>query len=78
VDDQITISKTLSIRHCGLKEGWLRDQIENDASIRGLGDLQVGFHGYHGWEAARFLSVSSAKSVVEFLSLHRLRLHVKP
>jgi len=39
--DEITISKTLSIRDCGLKEGWLQDQIEKDPSILGLGDLEV-------------------------------------
>jgi len=39
--DQITISKTLNIRDCGLKEGWLQDQIEKDPSILGLGDLEV-------------------------------------
>jgi len=39
--DEITISKTLNIRDCGLKEGWLQDQIEKDPSILGLGDLEV-------------------------------------
>jgi hypothetical protein len=39
--DEITISKTLNIRDCGLKEGWLQDQIEKDPSILGLGDLDV-------------------------------------
>jgi hypothetical protein len=28
-----------------------------------------GFHGFHGWERTCFLSVSSVKSVVEFLHL---------
>jgi hypothetical protein len=41
MDDQITISKTLNIRDCGFKEGWLQDQIEKDPSILGLGDLDV-------------------------------------
>jgi hypothetical protein len=41
VADEITISKTLKIRECGLKEGWLQDQIEKDPSILGLGDLEV-------------------------------------
>jgi hypothetical protein len=39
--DQITISKTLSIRDCGLNEYWLQDQIAADPSILGLGDLEV-------------------------------------
>ncbi len=39
--DQITISKTLNIRDCGLEEDWLQDQIEADPSILGLGDLEV-------------------------------------
>jgi hypothetical protein len=41
VEDQISISKTLKIRDCGLKEDWLQDQIEADPSILGLGDLEV-------------------------------------
>jgi hypothetical protein len=41
MSDQITISKTLKIRDCGLKEDWLQDQIEADPSILGLGDLEV-------------------------------------
>jgi hypothetical protein len=39
--DEITISKTLSIRNCELDEGWLQDLIEKDPSILGLGDLEV-------------------------------------
>lgn len=39
--DQITISKTLRIRECGLDEYWLQDQIANNPSVLGLGDLQL-------------------------------------
>ncbi len=39
--DQITISKTLSIRDCGKDEYWLQDQIADDPCILGLGDLVV-------------------------------------
>ena len=39
--DEITISRTLSIRDCELNEGWLQDLIEKDPSILGLGDLEV-------------------------------------
>jgi hypothetical protein len=39
--DQITISKTLSIRDCGMNEDWLQSKIETDPSILGLGDLEV-------------------------------------
>lgn len=39
--DQITISKTLSIRDCGLDEYWLQDQVFANPSILGLGDLDV-------------------------------------
>jgi len=41
MSDAITISKTVRIRDCGLKEGWLQDQIEKDPSILGLCDLEV-------------------------------------
>jgi hypothetical protein len=41
MSDEISISKTLKIRDCGLKEDWLQDQIEADPSILGLGDLEV-------------------------------------
>jgi hypothetical protein len=34
MNDEITISKTLSIRDCGLKEAWLQDQIEKDPSFQ--------------------------------------------
>jgi hypothetical protein len=37
--DQITISKTLSIRDCGCDEYWLQNEIEKNPSILGLGDL---------------------------------------
>jgi hypothetical protein len=37
--DQITISKTLSIRDCGYDEDWLQEQIAAKPSIIGLGDL---------------------------------------
>lgn len=37
--DQITISKTLSIRDCGHDENWLQEQIASNPSIIGLGDL---------------------------------------
>ncbi len=36
----ISISKTLSIRDCGLDEYWLQDQIFNNPSILGLGELE--------------------------------------
>jgi len=39
--DEISISKTLSIRECGKDEYWLQDQIANDPSILGLGDLEL-------------------------------------
>jgi hypothetical protein len=41
MSDQITISKTLSIRDCGYDENWLQEQIANDPSILNLGDLEV-------------------------------------
>lgn len=37
----ISISKTLSIRDCGYDEYWLQDQIFNNPSVLGLGDLDV-------------------------------------
>lgn len=37
----ISISKTLSIRDCGLDEYWLQDQIYSNPSVLGLGDLEV-------------------------------------
>jgi len=37
--DQITISKTLSIRDCGYDENWLQEQIAAKPNIIGLGDL---------------------------------------
>lgn len=37
--DQITISKTLSIRDCGYDENWLQGQIAAKPSMIGLGDL---------------------------------------
>jgi hypothetical protein len=39
--EQISISKTLSLRECGLNEYWLQDQIAGDPSMLGLGDLEV-------------------------------------
>jgi hypothetical protein len=39
--NQITISKTLGIRECGLDELWLQDQIAKDPSILGLGELEL-------------------------------------
>ena len=39
--DQITISKTLSIRDCGYDENWLQEQIADDPSILGLGELEL-------------------------------------
>ena len=39
--DQISISKTLRIRDCGLSERWLQDQIYDDPSILLLGELEV-------------------------------------
>ncbi len=39
--EQISISKNLSIRECGLDEFWLQDQIAANPSILGLGDLEV-------------------------------------
>jgi hypothetical protein len=39
--DDISISKTLSIRECGKDEYWLQDQIAADPSILGLGDLEL-------------------------------------
>jgi hypothetical protein len=41
MSDQITISKTLSLRDCGMNENWLQSKIETDPSILGLGDLEV-------------------------------------
>lgn len=41
MSDQISISKTLSIRNCGFDEYWLQNEIEKDPSILGLGDLEV-------------------------------------
>ena len=39
--DQISITKTLSIRECGFSESWLQEQIEKDPSILGLGQLEL-------------------------------------
>jgi hypothetical protein len=39
--DQISISKTLRIRDCGLNEHWLQDQVYNDPAVLQLGDLEV-------------------------------------
>jgi hypothetical protein len=39
--DQISISKTLSIRDCGFDEYWLQNEIGKNPSILGLGDLEV-------------------------------------
>lgn len=39
--EAITISKTLSIRDCGKDEYWLQEQIADDPSILGLGELVV-------------------------------------
>jgi hypothetical protein len=39
--DQITISKTLSIRNCGYDENWLQEKISNDPRILGLGELEL-------------------------------------
>jgi hypothetical protein len=39
--DSISISKTLSIRECGLDEHWLQDQIYNNPAILKLGELEV-------------------------------------
>ncbi len=39
--DQLTISKTLSIRDCGYDENWLQEQIANDPSILELGELEL-------------------------------------
>jgi len=39
--DQITISKTLSIRDCGYDENWLQEKIATDPSILGLGELEL-------------------------------------
>src|SRR5882724_9783141 len=39
--DQISISKTLSIRDCGKDEYWLQDQIAANPRILGLGDLEL-------------------------------------
>jgi hypothetical protein len=41
MDVEITVSKALRMRDCGLDEGWLQGQIEKDTSILGLGDLEV-------------------------------------
>ncbi len=38
--DPISISKALRIRDCGLDEYWLQDQIFNNPSILGLGELE--------------------------------------
>jgi hypothetical protein len=38
--NEISTTKLLSIRDCGLDEYWLRDQIYDDPAILGLGDLQ--------------------------------------
>ncbi len=37
----ISISKTLSIRDCGLDEYWLQDQIATNPGILGLGELEL-------------------------------------
>ncbi len=37
----IPIAHTLSIRECGFDEYWLQDQIYNNPSCLGLGDLDV-------------------------------------
>jgi hypothetical protein len=39
--NEIAISKTLSIRDCGLDEYWLQDQIATDPSILNLGTLEL-------------------------------------
>jgi hypothetical protein len=39
--DSIAISKTLSIRDCGHDEFWLQDQLYENPTILGLGDLVV-------------------------------------
>jgi hypothetical protein len=39
VPDEISISKTLSIRECGKDEIWLQDQIVANPKLLGLGDL---------------------------------------
>ena len=39
--DQISITKTLSIRECGYTESWLQEQIEKDPGILGLGELEL-------------------------------------
>lgn len=39
--NEIAISKTLSIRDCGLDEYWLQDQIAADPGILGLGALEL-------------------------------------
>ena len=39
--EQISITKTLSIRECGYTESWLQEQIEKDPSILALGELEL-------------------------------------
>jgi hypothetical protein len=39
--DQISISKTLSIRDCGFDEYWLQDQIAANPACLDLGDLEI-------------------------------------
>ncbi len=39
-DMEITIASTLSIRECDLDEYWLQDQIYENPSCLGLGDLE--------------------------------------
>lgn len=39
--DQIAISKTLSIRECGLDEYWLQDQIFANPNLLDLGELDI-------------------------------------
>src|SRR4051794_21253105 len=41
MSEPISISRTLGIRDCGYDEVWLQDQIVNDPSILGLGELEV-------------------------------------
>ena len=41
MSEEISISKTLSIRNCGLDEYWLQEQIAADPSILGLGSLEL-------------------------------------
>lgn len=41
MSETITISKTLNFRECGKDEYWLQDQVFNNPSILGLGELDV-------------------------------------